>query len=69
MAQTAEAVQAQLDLTTPLTRITKHIPGATLDDFYTVGGGAHAGRSRWVQTTAAQTAAQQAAAILVGLLL
>lgn len=70
MAQTAEAVQTQIDLTAPTTRITKHIPGATLDDFYAVGGQApHAGRSRWVQTTAAQTAAQQAAAILAGLLL
>lgn len=69
MAQTAELVQAQIDLTVPATRITKHVPGATLDDFYAVGGGVHSGRSRWVQTTAAQTAAQQAAAILAGLLL
>lgn len=70
MAQTADAVQTQIDLTAPSTRIAKHIPGATLDDWYVVGGQApHAGRSRWVQTTAANTAAAQAATILAGLLL
>lgn len=69
MATPAE-IQTQIDLTAPTTRIVKTINGATLDEHYAVGGQApHHGRARWVQTTAAQTAAQQAAAILAGLLL
>lgn len=37
---------------------------ATYDNHYVVGINSYAGRSRWVRTTAAQTAAQQATAIL-----
>lgn len=67
---TPAAIQAQIDLTAPTTKIIKSYIGAgTIDDHYVVGGMApHTGRSRWVQTTAAQTAAQQAAVILAALL-
>lgn len=69
MATPAE-IQTQIDLTAPTTKIVKSYNGAgTIDDHFVVGGHApHAGRSRWVQTTAAQTAAQQAAVILAALL-
>jgi hypothetical protein len=69
MATPAE-IQTQIDLTAPTTKITHSYAGAgTIDDHYVVGGQApHAARDRWVQTTAAQTAAQQAAVILAAML-
>jgi len=69
MATPAE-IQAQLDsaATGRVANITRSVNGATLDNHYVVGVTApYAGRARWVQTTAAQTAAQQATAILAGL--
>ena len=51
--------------------ITKSIHvDATYDEHYVVGGVApYAGDARWVQTVAAQTAAQQGAAILAAMAL
>lgn len=68
---TPQQIQDQIDLTAPSTRIVRSVTGAgTTDEHYTAGGQApHHGRARWVQTVAANTAAQQAAAILAGLLL
>lgn len=69
MATPAE-IQAQIDsaATGRVANITRSIIGSTLDDHYVVGVlTPYAGRSRWVQTTAAQTAAQQATAILAAL--
>lgn len=66
---TPQQIQDQIDLTQPSTRIVRSSFGAVTDEHYVVGGQApYAGRSRWCPTTAAQTAAQQAAAILVVLL-
>lgn len=67
---TPALIQVQIDLTQPTIRITRSHFGATLDDHYVVSGqGSNLpGRSRWVQTTAAQTDAQQAAVILAALL-
>jgi hypothetical protein len=67
---TPAAIQAQLDAaaTGNVANITRSLIGTTLDDHYVVGVVApYAGRSRWVQTTQAQTAAQQATAILAAL--
>ncbi len=67
---TPAQIQAQLDsaATGNVANITRSLIGTTLDDHYVVGQVApYAGRSRWVQTTQAQTAAQQATAILTAL--
>jgi hypothetical protein len=69
MATPAE-IQAQLDSagTGLVANIQQSVhAGATFDNHYVVGIGSYAGRSRWIATTAAQTAAQQATAILAGL--
>ena len=68
---TVAAIQAQLDSsgTGNVANIVHSVIGTTLDEHYVVGQIApYAGRSRWVQTTQAQTAAQQATAILSALL-
>lgn len=70
MATTAE-IQAQIDsgATGRVANIVRsnRIDG-TLDEHYTVGmTGRYKGRARWCQTTAADSAATQAAAILAKL--
>lgn len=63
MATTAE-IQAQLDPTELAAKIVRsNHAGATLDNHFVVGGIGYAGRSLWVATTAADSAATQAAAI------
>lgn len=63
MATPAE-IQAQLDPTELAAKILRsEHAGATLDNHYVQGGAGYAGRCLWVETTAAQTAAQQATAI------
>jgi hypothetical protein len=69
MATTAQ-IQAQIDpaATGNVANIGRSILGTTIDDHYVIGQCApYAGRCRWVQTTQAQTAAQQATAILTAL--
>lgn len=64
---TPAQIQAQIDAagTGNVANIERSIIGTTIDEHYVVGQVApYAGRSRWVQTTQAQTAAQQATAIL-----
>jgi len=66
MATTA-AIQTQLG-TKNIAHITKsEVTGSTYDRHYVVGGNGYAGKSCWVRTTAAETAANQAAEILVAL--
>lgn len=51
-------------------RIVRTIMGTTagVDKHYVVGGMGHAGRCRWIETTQANDAATQGAAILAGLI-
>ena len=66
MATTA-AIQTELG-TKNIAHITKtEVTGGTYDRHYTVGGNGYAGKSCWCRTTAAETAANQAAEILVAL--
>lgn len=66
MATPAE-IQAQLG-SMNIARINQSVKiDATYDAHYVVGGIGHAGRSKWCQTTSAQTAAQQASAITTAL--
>lgn len=69
MATPAE-IQAQLDSAGvgTVANIQRSVHAdATYDNHYVVGINSYPGRSRWVQTTAANTAAQQATEILTGL--
>ncbi len=69
MATPAE-IQAQIDPagTGRVANIQQSIRAdATYDQHYVVGLSSYPGRSRWIQTTSAQTASQQATAILQGL--
>lgn len=70
MATTAE-IQTEIDATAPSVRIIRSsVDGATLDDHYVVGGQApYAGKSKWITTTASDSASVQAAAILAALVL
>jgi len=64
---TPAAIQAALDSANQMNiaRINQSVSiDATYDAHYVVGGIGHAGRSKWCQTTKAQTAGQQATAIL-----
>lgn len=74
MAQTAAAVQAALDAASVGTlpsdvRIIQSAfdPGGTKQEWYCLGGITLAGRARWVETTASDSAATQAAAIITAL--
>lgn len=70
MAFTEATVVAQLDAASTGRTITLQtfIPGPTVTDVYAVGVLApYAGRSRWMQVTSSNTAAQAAAAIQAGL--
>lgn len=67
MATPAE-IQAELDPTHRAAKIVRSMhKSATLDAHYVVGGVGYAGRCLWVQTTAANNAATQAAAITTAL--
>lgn len=70
MAFTEAALNAQLDPASTGRTITiqEFIPGPTITDVYAVGVLApYAGRSRWVQVTTSNTAAQAASAIQTAL--
>jgi len=70
MTITVAAIQAQLDPAgtgMAANIVSQAHVSDTVDEFYVVGLTSAPGRSRFCQTTAAQTAAQQAAAILVAL--
>lgn len=68
MATPAE-IQAQLDSTGkgPTILRMQNTIGTTLDSFYVNGGIPYAGRALWIDTTAADSAAQQATAIRTAL--
>lgn len=70
MAQTPAAVQTQLgtDVGSPRILIADEGGGGTEQRWYVQGGSTYPGRTKWCVTTASQTAAQQAAAILTSLL-
>lgn len=70
MAFTEAQLSAQLDsaATGRTISIQELIPGPTVTDVYAVGVTApYAGRSRWVQVTSSNTAAQAATAIQAAL--
>lgn len=69
MAQTPAAVQAQLGTNPgdPKILIADEGGGGTEQRWYVDGGATYPGRHKWGVTTASNTAAQQAAAILVWL--
>ena len=69
MATPAE-IQAQLDTTGkgPTILRMQNTIGTTLDSFYVDGGIPTAGRCMWIDTTAANTASQQADTIRAALL-
>lgn len=64
---TVAQIQTQLGDSLRNARIVKtvNLRTSTTDEHYVVGGCDAPGRSRWCTTTRANTAAQQAAAILV----
>lgn len=66
MAQTPAAVQAQLgvDPGSPKILIADEGGGGTEQRWYVDGGATYPGRTKWCVTTASQTAAQQATAIV-----
>lgn len=45
----------------------RHLPGATLDLWYVVGGSPGSKRAKWVSTTRADDAATQGAAVLTAM--
>lgn len=71
MAQTPAAVQAQLGTNPMSAQILRagEVQGsdATKQEWYVVGNVDAPGRARWVSTTASDSAATQAAAILTAL--
>ena len=70
MAQTAAAVQAVLGTNPMNARIVQNtvvMSDATKQEWYAIGNVDAPGRARWVITTASDSAATQAAAILTGL--
>lgn len=60
---TAAEVQAQLDATGLAAQILRNDHAGTKENYYVQGGIGYAGRSLWVETTASDNAATQAAAI------
>lgn len=62
MATSAE-VQAELDPTGLAARIESFTNAGTKQNIFVTGGSGYAGRSLWVETTASDSAATQAAAI------
>lgn len=60
---TRDEIQAQLDPTGLAASIQEFTNAGLKQNCYVVGGIGYAGRSLWVETTAAQTASQQATAI------
>lgn len=68
MAQTAAAVQAELGTNPNNAQIVHSMnEGSTNQVWYVVGNQDAVGRCRWVTSTAADSAATQAASILTGL--
>lgn len=69
MAQTPAAVQAVLgtDQGSPKILIADEGGGGTEQRWYVDGGATYPGRCKWCVSTAAQTAAQQAASITTAL--
>lgn len=70
MAQTPAAVQAVLGANPNNARILRSVEAAsdaTKQEWYAIGNVDAPGRARWISTTAADSAATQAAAILTGL--
>ena len=70
MAQTPAAVQAVLGTNSMNAQILRAIEVSTdplLQEWYVIGNVDAPGRSRWITTTAADSAATQAAAILTAL--
>ena len=71
MAQTQAAVQAELGTNPMNARIlrgsTVQGADATKQEWYVVGNVDAPGRARWISTTASDSAATQAAALLTGL--
>lgn len=69
MAQTPAAVQAQLGTkaTDPQILIADEGSGGTEQRWYVQGGEVYPGVTKWIVTTAANTAAQQATAITTSL--
>lgn len=66
---THESIQGSLDPHLRGARITRSVfRSSTAEDVYVVGGTLAPSRSRWVTINPSQTAAQQAAAIIAGLL-
>lgn len=63
MATTADAIQAQLDPTGLAAKILSFNNAGTKQNIYVRGGVGYAGRCLWVETTASDTAAQQATTI------
>lgn len=70
MAQTPAAVQTQLgtDPGSPKIMIADEGGGGTEQRWYVDGGATYPGVTKWIVTTASQTAAQQATAITTSLL-
>lgn len=70
MAQTPAAVQAQLGTNVGDPKIIRADEGGggTEQRWYVDGGATYPGRTKWIVTTASQTAAQQATAITTALL-
>lgn len=64
---TAAEVQAQLNPTQLAARILSFNNAGTKQNVYVQGGIGYAGRTLWVETTAADNAATQAAAITTAL--
>ncbi len=60
---TAAEIQAQLDPTQRAAKIDEFVNAGTKQNIYVTGGIGYAGRSLWVETTASDSAATQAAAI------
>lgn len=60
---TAAEVQAQLDTTGLAARILRNDHAGAKENYYVEGGVGYAGRCLWVETTASESAADQAAAI------
>lgn len=69
MAQTSAAVQAELGTNAMNAQIVQAFEPSvsTAQQWYVVGNADAPGRARWISTTAADSAADQAAAILTAL--
>jgi hypothetical protein len=68
MAVTPAALQAELDTTGKGPTILRSNPyDTTLDSWYVHGGIPYAGRALWINTTASESAADQATAVRTAL--